>query len=190
VQVNPGADGKAVACEMQLDPGKSVQGTIVDADGKPIDGVKVMDLKLMWSLPQPLAGSRFTATALDPRHPRQLFFYHREKHLGAAVLVRGDEKKPLTVRLQPCGSVTPRILDAKGHPRPEWSIYGQSESAYMSITTLRWWQLYVSASTDHEGRFHIDLIPEVKYNLPIGAQNHVLTLKSGESKDLGDIKIE
>jgi RNA polymerase sigma factor (sigma-70 family) len=190
VQVNPAADGKAAACDVHLDPGKSVQGNIVDADGKPLDGVRVMDLKLMWSRPQPLAGSRFTANALDPRHPRQLFFYHREKHLGAAVQVRGDEEKPLTVRLQPCGIVTGRILDSKGHPYPEWSIYGQSESKYMSITTGRWWELYVSGRTDKEGRFRIDLIPDVKYHIPIGAQNHVSTLKPGETKDLGDIKVE
>jgi hypothetical protein len=190
VQVNPPTDRKADACDVQLDPGKSVQGVIVDADGKPVDGVKVMDLKHMWSMPRPLAGSRFTATALDPHNPRQLFFHHREKQLGAAVLVRGDEEKPLTVRLQPCGSVTGRILKAKGYPYPELSIHGHSESQYMSITTGRWWQLYVSGRTDKEGRFRIDLIPDVRYHLTVGGQDHSLTLKPGETKDLGDTKIE
>jgi hypothetical protein len=190
VQVNPTEDSKVSACDVRLDPGKSVQGTILAPDGKPLDGVKVMDLKLMWSMPKPLAGHRFTATALDPRNPRQLFFYHRGKHLGAAVVVRGDEEKRVVVHLQSCGSVTGRILDAKEHPQPDWTIYGRSESSYMSITTGRWWELYVSGRTDQKGRFRIDLIPGVKYNITVGGQNHPLTLKPRECKDLGDTRIE
>jgi hypothetical protein len=190
VQVNPKEDGKTTACDVQLDPGKTIQGTILDPDGKPLDGAKVMDLKLMWSKPQPLPGSHFTATVLDPRNPRQLFFYHRGRQLGAAILVRGDEKKPLTVRLQPCGAVTGRILDAKGQACPEWAIYGQSENANMNNTTGRWWQLYVSGRTNKEGRFRVEgLIPGVKYNIVVGP-GHSMTLKAGETKDLGDTKVE
>jgi RNA polymerase sigma factor (sigma-70 family) len=191
VQINPGEDGKAAACDVQLDPGKTIQGTILDPDGKPLDGAKVMDLKLMWSKPQPLPGSHFTATVLDPRNPRQIFFYHRGRQLGAAVLVRGDEKKPLTVRLQPCGAVTGRILDAKGQACPEWAIYGQSENANMNNTTGRWWQLYVSGRTNKEGRFRIEgLIPGVKYKIIVGNKGHSVSLKAGETKDLGDTKVE
>jgi RNA polymerase sigma factor (sigma-70 family) len=190
VLVNPTEDDKAATYQVRLDSGKTIHGTIQDQDGKPLDGVKVMDLKMMWSLPQPLSGSRFTATALDPRNPRQLFFYHGDKQLGAAVLVRGDEEKPLTIRLQPGGSVTGRILDSEGHPLSDWSIYGQSQSAYMSITNGRWWNLYVSGRTDKQGQFRIGLIPGVAYNIMIGGQNYSLTLKPGEKKDLGDTKLD
>jgi RNA polymerase sigma factor (sigma-70 family) len=191
VPINPGEDGKAAACDVQLDPGKTIQGTILDPDGKPLDGAKVMDLKLMWSKPQPLPGSHFTATVLDPRNPRQIFFYHQGRQLGAAILVRGDEKKPLTVRLQPCGVVTGRILDAKGQACPEWASYGQSENANMNNTTGRWWQLYVSGRTNKEGRFRIEgLIPGVKYNIVVGNTGHSVSLKAGETKDLGDSKVE
>lgn len=58
----------------------------------------------------------------------------------------------------------------------------------MSISTGRWWQLYVSARTDKRGRFRIDLIPGVKYF--INGQSQPLSVKPGESKDLGDTKIE
>jgi RNA polymerase sigma factor (sigma-70 family) len=188
--VNPAEDGKDAACDIALDPGRSVEGTILGPDDKPLGGVRMMDLKLMWTNPPPLPGANFTATALDPRNPRWLYFHHREKQLRAAVLVRGDEKDPLTVRLQPCGSVTGRILDGKGLGRPEWTVYGWSENQYMSLTTGRWWQLYVSGRTDKQGRFRISLIPGVTYNIIVGSQNHSLTLKPGESKDLGDVRTE
>jgi hypothetical protein len=151
VQVNLAADAKDAACDVALDPGRTVTGTLVDPDGRPVEGVRVMDLKLMWSNPQPRPGSRFTATVLDPRNPRTLFFLHREKRLGTAVPVRGDEDKPLTVRLRPCGSVTGRALGAGGRGRAGLEIYGQSENSYMSVSTGRWWQIYVSGRSDEGG---------------------------------------
>ena len=40
-----------------------------------------------------------------------------EKNLTAVVVARGDENGPLTVRLQPAGTVTGRLLDDDGQPR-------------------------------------------------------------------------
>jgi RNA polymerase sigma factor (sigma-70 family) len=188
--VNPTEDGKDAACDIALDPGRSVEGTILGPDDKPLSGVRMMDLKLMWTNPRPLPSAHFRATALDPHNPRWLYFHHREKQLGAAVLVRGDEKKPLTVRLQPCGIVTGRILDKKGQGYPEWTIYGRSQNQYMNVTTGWWWELDVSCRTDKQGRFRIGLIPGVAYNITVGGQNHRLTLKPGEIKDLGEVRIE
>jgi hypothetical protein len=188
VQVNPAEDAKDVACDVVLDPGQSVQGTIVGPDDKPLSGVRMMDLKLVWTNPRPLTSPHFTATVQDPRNPRWLYFHHREKQLGAAVLVRGDEEKPLTVRLKPCGSVTGLMLDADGKASPKEVIYGRSESKHMSIATGRWWHLYVSGHKDMEGRFRIDgLIPGVKYNLWFGNQEYPVTVKPSESRDVGDV---
>jgi RNA polymerase sigma factor (sigma-70 family) len=189
VQVTPPDNSKDVVCDVQLDSGKTAQGAIVGPDGKPVDGVRMMDLKMMWSRPQPLTGSRFTATALDLLRPRSFYFYHPGKRLGASVVLRGDEEQPVTVKLQPCGCVTGRLVGAKGQPCQDWPIYGRSEDSYMSISTSRWWQLYVSGRTDKQGRFRIDLIPGVQYHI------HVVpavpyTLKPGETKDLGEMKIE
>jgi 5-hydroxyisourate hydrolase-like protein (transthyretin family) len=191
VPIHPAAGDKDTTCDVVLDPGRTVTGTLVGPDGQPVDGVMVMDLKLMWSNPQPLPGAQFTVTALDPRSPRWLFFRHRDKQLGAAVQVRGDEGQPLTVRLQPCASVTGRLLDAKGRGCPEAEIYGQSENSYMSLTTGRWWQLYVSGRTDREGRFRVDgLIPGVKYAIAVGDQGFAQTLGPGAVKDLGDTRMK
>jgi RNA polymerase sigma factor (sigma-70 family) len=187
--VQPHEDDRETTCAILLDPGKTVRGTVVGPDGKPLEGVRVLDLKLMWSNPGPLTSAHFTATALDPRQPRRLYFQHREKRLGAAVLVRGDEERPLTVRLQPCGCVTGRLLDAGGKPRAEAPIYGRSEDKYMSITTLRWWELYVSSHTARDGRFRVDgLIPGTKYSLVIGGKGYAVTVEAGECKNLGDLR--
>jgi hypothetical protein len=142
----------------------------------------VLDLKLLWTHPEPLP---------DRREPRWLFFHHKQKQLGAAVLVRGDEPKPLTIQLEPCGSVTGRLLDAGGKPWPNMEVLGRSETSYMSVTTLIWWYTSVSARTDGDGRFRVDgLIPKVKYNFSAGEKGFSLTLGPGESKDVGPLKVE
>jgi RNA polymerase sigma factor (sigma-70 family) len=188
VQVNPPADSDKVY-EAALDPGRTISGTVTDSDGKPLSGAQMTDLKLMWSNQPPLADSHFTATALDPAHPRWLFFRHHERQLGAALEVRGDESKSFTVRLQPCGTVTGRLLDARGKPWPGRSVYGSSKASYMSVTNLRWWSDYVSAHTDQEGRFKFEgLIPGVEYRIAVGEHTHNLTLAPSETKDLGDVK--
>jgi hypothetical protein len=182
-------DNRGATCDVVLDPGRSVKGILVGPDGKPLSGVTVLDLKLVWSNPRPLPGPDFTATVLDPGGSRRIYFLHREKRLGAAVLVRGDTKEPLTVRLRPCGSVAGRLLDAKGRPRAGVDIYGQSEDKRMSVSG-RWWGLYVSGRTDKEGRFRIEgLIPGVTYHVGIGAGQQIFTLTAGEVKDVGDLTV-
>jgi len=143
----------------------------------------------MWSKPPALLDGHFTAKVLDPAHPRWFFFYHAQRQMGAAIQIRGDESKPLSVRLQPCGCVTGRVFDARGNPWPGLGIYGKSETKYMSITTLRWWSHYVSACTGADGRFRMEgLIPGVEYRISVGEHRYSVTLASGEAKELGDVK--
>src|SRR5258708_38688604 len=47
VEINPSEDQRALTCNVQLDPGQTIKGTIVDADGKPIEGVRI---KPSWGL--------------------------------------------------------------------------------------------------------------------------------------------
>jgi RNA polymerase sigma factor (sigma-70 family) len=190
VQIDVAANGKLAPCAIELDPGRTVTGDLIGPDGNPVAGARVLDLKLLWSNPRPLLGAQFTATALDPGATRRIFFLQQERQLGAAVLLGGTMPRTLTVHLQPCGAVVGRILGAKGDPQPNWMSYGQSQDKYMNITTGRWWELYISARTDKEGRFRFEgLIPGVTYAIQVGAQGFSLTLSPGETKNLGDVKV-
>jgi hypothetical protein len=53
---------------------------------------------------------------VNVREPRPVAFVHPEKNLGKLLLVRGDEKGPLEVRLEPLGTATGRLVDSKGNP--------------------------------------------------------------------------
>jgi hypothetical protein len=192
LEVNPDKGAETAICNVTLDPGRTVTGTVVDPEGKPLEGVQVAGLKggmlsdLMYG--ERLAGSAFRATRLDPRQPRGLFFYDAQKRLGATILVRGDEEKPIEVRLRPCGAVVGRILDADGDPRPGLSLDVIVDGGQFGRDQPLGDHNRPPVTTDKEGRFRIDLIPWVKYTA-----EHLfggLALESGQTKDLGSVTVK
>ena len=81
-------DPKSLLCDIVLERGRSVSGTIADAEGCPLSGTHVYGLRAVMPYRAPreseyiLATPFFTTTGLDPRHPRTLVFFHAEKKLG------------------------------------------------------------------------------------------------------------
>jgi hypothetical protein len=161
--------------------------------------------------PDRLKGSSFTAFGLNPKEPRHLVFVHPEKKLGKVLRFRGDEKGPLVVKLEPLGAVGGRALadgkPAAGRfvtPRPPnlFAFYKDypielmhnQYRPYGSGRNTRW--LPEVARTDAQGKFRLEgLLPRLKYTLwvtdrPLGQLGIVreVTLKSGETRDLGDVK--
>jgi RNA polymerase sigma factor (sigma-70 family) len=197
--VEPGPDATAITCDLQIDPGKTVSGACVGPDGKPLAGAHIhaslgygptIDIH---DLPTP----RFTLYAFNPEHPRPFFFHHHGKKLGAAVVLKGDEPEGLTVRLQPTATVTGRLLDTDGTPLPGAQIAGEIKGGQLGIP--QGWGGFFWGQTDRAGRFRIE---EIIPGLRVGAHHHrnsgrrgdqlfdTLTLKPGEVRDLGDIKVK
>ena len=114
---------------IDLEEGMRKSGTVVDPDGKPVEGALAFGLT---SIPDPgattsprpqrfgpppsgrLKDSTFTAVGLNPKEPRLLVFVHPEKKLGKVIEVRGDEKADLTIKLEPLCSATGRVVNADG----------------------------------------------------------------------------
>ncbi len=188
VEVNPAEGAKSVQCEVVLDPGKTVTGTVVGPNDKPLEGV-VIQLNLEQRLPT----AEFTLTGINPKNPRAFFFSHREKKLGTAVLLKGDEPMPLTVRLQKCATFTGRIVDEEGQPRADVGLAVHILGDQLNMTGGRFNFLF--GKTDKEGRFRIEhVIPGVKVSLTTWNEMTSLvpeiTLKADETKDLGDLKMK
>jgi hypothetical protein len=215
-----------------LDPGLSKSGSVVGPDGKPVAGATVFGLTAIpdpgsRTFPRPsrfgdppthrLEGSSFTAVGLDPKAPRHLVFIHPSKKLGKVVRVRGDEKGPLVVRLEPLGDVRGRVLTPEGQSAGERLVapippglfafykdypiellHNDQHQPQRMGRLIRW--LPDLARTDARGAFHIGgLIPGFKYTLrvtdqPYGpgvAPSHWLegvTVPPGKTRDLGDLK--
>ena len=196
VGINPDKNAESITVSVLLDPGKTVTGKVLGLDGKPVAGVRMSST---WGLPnrqQDLKTAEFTVRAIDPKHPQPFFFHHKEKPLGAAVLLKGDEPKDFTIRLQPSATLTGRLLDDDGQPRAGVLISGTIESGQLNIE--EGWGGFFNGTTDKEGRFEIKgLIPGL--NLSAFTQQGArytgrlfqqLTFKAREKRNLGDVKAD
>ena len=146
-----------------------------------------------------------------------LCFVHEEKKLAGSIVVRGDEKAPITVKLQPWAAVSGRLLDAVGKPISNATLWfteipirkpGQPMSLDTGLHLIEHiaGQKDLTPHTDEQGRFRIErLVPGLKYNLAWVDEKGAMTLeqikweglvfanlilKAGESKELGDVKLQ
>src|SRR5205823_420594 len=122
-EIDPEVGAESVTLELQLDPGRTLPGSVVDPDGKPVSGTVVSGLGPRgFPTQRPLDSSAFEVKGLDPRRPRRIDVFHAGRALAGSLLVKGDEPGPLTVRLQPWGVVTGRIVDDEGQPRTKLEL--------------------------------------------------------------------
>jgi RNA polymerase sigma factor (sigma-70 family) len=216
--------------DIHLDRGQSLSGSVVGPDGKPVSGAIAFGLTAIpdpgsRSYPRParfgpppparLDGAAFTAVGLNPKEPRHLVFLHPEKKLGKIVKVRGDEKEPLVVKLEPTGAITARVLTEDGKPAEgrfvtPWpptrfafyrdypiellhNIYSQRRTGRL----IRW--LPERGRTDAEGKFRMEgLLPGLTYEVRVSPDETMRALPShfrggimveaGKTKELGELR--
>jgi protocatechuate 3,4-dioxygenase beta subunit len=191
VGVEPGAKADSVDCDLQLDPGKTVKGTVLDPDGKPLTGVSISGPFWSYVSMRDLPSAVFTIPAVDPERPQAYFFEHQKRRLAGAAVLKGDEPEGFTLKLKPTATVTGRVVAEDGEPVRNADIHGRIEAGQLNITQS--WNGFFWSRTDGEGRFQIEgLLAGVK----VGAQTESgnlfenLTLKPGEVRDLGDRKVK
>jgi RNA polymerase sigma factor (sigma-70 family) len=185
VGIEPDAKAESVTCDVQLDPGKTVKGTILDLDGKPLSGASIRGPYLTLKSLRDLPSAEFAFPAVDPRKSEAYFFEYRKRNLAAAVILKGDEAAGFTVKLKPAATITGRIVTEKGEPVRNFYIGVSLDAGQLNMT--RSWNGFVLGHTDAEGRFKIaGLLAGFKHSASPLFTN--LTLKPGEVRDLGDIK--
>src|SRR5262249_6635343 len=126
-----------------------------------------------------------------------LLFFHKGRNLGFFLKeLPGEKAGPLTVKLQPCGAASGRMVDRDGRPVVGMRLdfagvvrAGSSGAPQRSVTT------------DKEGRFRVEgLVPGYSYpvtGLAPGAKFAQespdvweVLVRPGEKKDLGDVQAE
>ncbi|HEV3260032.1 MAG TPA: hypothetical protein VG013_24400 [Gemmataceae bacterium] len=209
-------DPKSRLCEIALDPGRTLSGTLLGPGGGPLTGAFAAGLTAAYSpahgsSPKPkLPTAVFTAVALSPGRPRTLVFWHEEKKLAKAVLVRGNEPGPLTVRLEPLGAVTGLLRDAEGRPEVSAKVEARYSSRQdgtlpgeLSLGSPGFLGIFKPAlplpraTTGKDGRFRLQgLVPGMQYEVfaQTGKKTSRLargfSVAGGECKDLGETRAE
>jgi RNA polymerase sigma factor (sigma-70 family) len=192
--INPTSTSEPVRCDLVLDPGRTLTGTVQGPDGKPLAGCRLFNLKphLWTSRPQDTAS--FSVSAIDPRKTRSLVVLHPDKRLVKAVELDGSDPDPLIIHLESAGTVTGRLLDEAGQPRPRVELivfFQKKDDGYLAG------HFPERVTTDGEGRFRVEnLAPGLVYqineagkppNLTIASVATRLSVKAGELKDLGGV---
>jgi RNA polymerase sigma factor (sigma-70 family) len=195
VEINPAKGARSVVCDLALDPGKTVTGTIVGPDGKPVKGASIVQ-EASPHVPfhiHELPTAQFRLPAIDTKPSwtgaRATFvFRHHGRDLAAALAFKGDEAKPVTVRLQKCATLRGRLMGKDGKPRPGVALGGVASGGEAHVL--------FGGQTDRDGRFRFTgIVPglKVRISAPIVANvfSEVIsgvTLKPGETRDVGDVK--
>jgi RNA polymerase sigma factor (sigma-70 family) len=181
VLIDPEEKAESLTRDVVLEPGRTRTGTVVGPDGKPLAGVSIHGLT--WSGTETLKTAAFTVQGLNPRRPRELLFLHKEKDLGFFTVLRGEDSTPLKIKLQPCGSVSGRIVDKDGQPVPGIRVHVQSAG-------LSGLGQYLEMKTGRDGRFRMGgLVPGARYWLmpPTARVLSEIIVEPGKNKELGDV---
>src|SRR5262249_15371070 len=183
--LEPGEKEETVVKDVVLEPPHTIKIRVVDPDGRPLAGTQVF---YRFGV-ETLKGAEYD-WRINPKakEERQMVFFHREKNLGFYLKeLRGDTPGPLTIKLQPCGSVSGRLVDREGQPAAGARLVARGFGLRYSSSEAQW------STTDKEGRFHFKgLVPEQNYL--VGDPYHrpglstMVVVKPGEHKDAGDIK--
>jgi hypothetical protein len=201
-EVNVEPNAEAVTLDLQVDPGKSVPIEVVGPDGGPLGDTEVKGLhELFQSGPVPQPSSSFEVVALDPSKPRRVIVLHEVRKLIGSALLKGDETGPVTIKLEPWGSVSGRIVDDEGHPRKAMFINSPTGSSNPhpethDILPGSDWNEGIRVADD--GTFFVEgLVPGLKYGATartgfeaFGDLFTDVTVETGEVKNLGDLKVQ
>ncbi len=230
VACEPQPGGPDLKVTVALRRGVTVLGRIIGPDEQLVRDVWIIGRMVLEPGPTALRNwrghyhreaptGRFELHGLDPDTTLPVYFLQPNRRLGATVHLSGKSAAggPLTIRLEPCGTATARLVDARGGPiagyhdanmismiiapSPDPASRLPADAKGLSGQAGRLFAIdpinYAKEPTsDADGRITFPaLIPGAIYRIAIRARNarpfrKDLTVKPGETIDLGDLLIE
>jgi hypothetical protein len=197
-EIDAPAAADVIHVDLQAVVGDSVRLKVVDADGKPVRGVKTLGMTGRGSYErEALADAEGKVTNLMPAEERSVMLRHEGRKLGKVVRVRkGDDKHgPVAVTLEPLGTMTGRVADADGTSfagatvRPDLLPSGDFSPHLPDV------------ATDEAGRFHVPDVPTgCDYALAVDSMGAIkkrrfaflekVTVKPGATTDVGEVRFK
>lgn len=177
-----------------VDPGETIKGRILDLDGKPLDGARASRLTEyhVWTM-KPL-GVEFEAEQMQSTRTRSVLFWHEERKLGTVWRPKVGDPSTYDAMLRPNATATGRLLDKEENPKADYLV----DVLFRVPGDPGWakWFPQPTVRTDANGRFEVSNLPAgVEFNVrtqlrgaEVGRYWNEFQLKSGQTKDLGDIK--
>jgi RNA polymerase sigma factor (sigma-70 family) len=215
----PGAGPQEVAVKLRR--GVTVTGKVLTPEGKPVAKAQMIcpsyvPYGLFNVKPLPVDEGKFELPGCDPDRALPVYFLDAANQLGAMVMLSGKDvgAKAPNVKLQPCGSVTARFLDANGKPIANSDTFlelalNDGISFWDSLTSdkvgadevsmrLLDAKRYLRKQTDAQGRVTLPtLIPGARFVLALrlpGSRTvkvrDDLTVEAGKTLDLKDITVK
>jgi RNA polymerase sigma factor (sigma-70 family) len=188
-KVNPTRGTERVKRGLTVDPGWELKGKILGTDGKPLSGTRSFLLVGHWWDTEATKTAEFTAW-FNPHYTDEMIFQHPQKGLIGVAQPPKENGGSVTVRMERGAMATGRLVDAAGKPRAGIGLT-------VSFRPKGWgsWFEYSPApiKTDSQGRFRIEnLLPGGTFRLTDG--NGPIPFngppRSGDSRDLGDVRVE
>jgi RNA polymerase sigma factor (sigma-70 family) len=196
------ADAKVVEQDIVLERAPVLPVPIQDAGGNPLTDVWVAGSNPQdWHPPIQCKEASCSVYQVQPNKPRLLVLFHKERKLAGSLTIKGDEKSPVVARLGPTGALKGKLVDADGNPLAGVVVdlhYRQRVASEIHGVVYHAKQIV----TDAAGAFTLDdLIPDQKLELSFHhgkmkfqrepkPADATIQVKSGETRDLGAIKLK
>jgi hypothetical protein len=190
-RIDPPKGVDSVTRHLTLDPGRKITGTVFGPDGRPAVGARRFFMgvgRSYWERDR-----MKTAEFIGWFNPlrRDVFFHQPEKGWVGVAQMPKENGRSMTVRLEPGAAVTARLVDADGRPRAGVEL---GVSFHPKGWEFLWFDYFPRRiTTDQQGRFGVaGLWPDYEFRLSDGEGELTFgdTLRSGQTKDLGDVKMK
>jgi RNA polymerase sigma factor (sigma-70 family) len=191
-RIDPAKGVDLVKRDITLDPGWTFTGTVLGQDGQPLAGARSFGLTDRGWSHEVMKTAEFKVKAFNPRRPRDVFFQHLGNGLVGVAPPPKENGGSVTVRLEPGATIKGRLVDAGGKPRAGVELdvwFGhKGKSIYFDGSEYSPERI----KTDQEGRFRIEaLLPGYEFRLKNSqGELHLGALRSGQTKDLGDVQLK
>jgi hypothetical protein len=191
-EINPPADAREATCDLALVPGESVRLRLVDREGQPVHGC--------WGLNILSEGTNGSDREMDsiaevrglaPGETRRVWILNRDRKLGKYFELKpGNRPREMTVKLEPCATLTGRVVDDRGIGLEgivvnanAAGIFPLSFNAVQSRTDGRFSHPYITGGCEYEVTF------STTGGVFQSENNRRIKPEAGKTSDLGEIKL-